>query len=370
MGTIVKIRTIAVVTGTRAEYGLLAPVIDTINVQRGLRLRLVVGGVHLSTGTWKQITHRIDAKAPMQKRGETGRDADVAALGRGVINFGIAFAQLRPDVVLVLGDRVEIFAAASAASVGGYRVAHIHGGDRAEGVADEAMRHATSKLAHLHFAASAQSRRRLIRMGEDSRFVFNVGSPAVAGLSDVAAADDDVLRQVGLDPAKPYVVIMHHPIGDSAANERRTMLAILSATAKYQRVVMAPNHDPGRDGIMRAITDSRIEPITHLPRPQFLGLLKRCDMLLGNSSAGLIEASAVKTGGARVINIGPRQGGRERPSNVIDCRANARSIRAAMCKTPRPCRHPYGKGDAPPRIADILATIDLATVPLRKQNAY
>jgi UDP-hydrolysing UDP-N-acetyl-D-glucosamine 2-epimerase len=366
----VKTRTIAIVTGTRAEYGLLAPVIDAIDARRGLSSRLIVGGVHLSSGTWKQITHPIHARVPMQKRGETGRDADVAALGRGVANFGKAFAQLRPDVVLLLGDRIEIFAAASAASVGGYRVAHIHGGDRAEGVADEAMRHATSKLAHLHFAASAQSRRRLVRMGENPRYVFNVGSPAVAGLRDIAAIDNDTLAQLAVDPANPYVVVMHHPVGSSDSDERRMMDAILCATAKQQRVVMAPNHDSGRNGIMRAIASHGIQPITHLPRAQFLGLLKRCDMLLGNSSAGLIEASAVMPGGVKVINIGTRQGGRERPGNVIDCDADERAIRAAMRKPQRRCRHPYGKGDAPEQMAEILATIDLKAVPVRKCNSY
>lgn len=360
-----KGRHIAVVTGTRAEYGLLEPVMEAI-AQRG-RLSVIVAGMHLVAGTWRDVRFDIAAKVRMQKRGATGRAADVEALGRGVIGFGKAFNDLNPDVVVVLGDRIEAFAAATAASVGGYHLAHIHGGDRAEGVADEAMRHAVSKLAHLHLAATAQSARRLIRMGEDPGMVFNVGSPAVSGLRAIEPMDDAALAKLGVDAGKPFVVVMQHPCGLSEAQEKRWMTATLRATAKMQRVVMSPNHDPGRGGVLAALRAATVQCIDHLPRQRFIAMLKRAKALVGNSSAGLIEAAAV---GLPVVNVGPRQGGRQRAGNVVDvAEPQAAAIaRAVEAKRRRMGRHPYGDGLAHERVAEVVCGAALGRV--RKRNVY
>ena len=370
-----KKRTIAVVTGSRADFGLLAPVLRAIEQRRELRLVTVVTGVHLVRDTWRDVAasgFAIDAKVRMQVRGQTGRSADVAALGRGVAGLGGAFDRLRPQVVVVLGDRVEALASACAASVGGIHLAHIHGGDRAEGVADEAMRHAVSKLAHLHFAATATSRRRLIRMGEDSRQVFNVGSPAVAGLDQVGGAADATVAAVGgLDPAADYLIVMHHPAGGTPRQEQRAMAAILRATESHQRLVLAPNDDPGREGVVQAMRAAGVQPAGHLRRDLFLALLRRAAALVGNSSAGLIEAAALRTA---AVNVGDRQAGRERPGNVIDCAAGVAAVKAAVQRALdidlRRLRHPYGDGHAPQRIAEILARFDPAAAPLRKRNTY
>jgi len=358
-----KRRSIAVVTGTRAEFGLLAPVMRAIAAHDMLRLRTIVTGTHLIADTWRDVRDAgftIDAKVRMQRRGASGRAADVDALGRGVQGVGQTLERMRPDVVLVLGDRVEAFAAASAASVGGFRVAHIHGGDRAEGVADEAMRHALSKLAHLHFAASAQSRRRLIRMGEHAQHVHNVGSPAVDGLRGLEAADD-----------APDVIVMQHPIGEDNDRERKWMHATLRATAGHHRLVLAPNHDAGRDGVMRAIRDDKVSAVSHLPRPRFLSLLKGAGLIVGNSSAGLIEAAALRV---PCVNIGPRQAGRQKPGSVIDCDYGQAHVRRAIAQAHRldlsRMRHPYGNGRAGERIAATLARVRWADVPVRKQNRY
>ncbi|MCX5662796.1 MAG: UDP-N-acetylglucosamine 2-epimerase [Planctomycetota bacterium] len=375
-------RTIAVVTGTRAEFGLLEPVLRAIQSHRSLRLRTIVAGAHLTQGTWRDVAaagFAIDAKAPMQRAGEVGRSADVAALARGVASIGKALDRLRPDVVIVLGDRIEAFAAASAAAVGGFMLAHIHGGDRAEGVADEAMRHAISKLAHLHFAATAMSRDRLVRMGERADRVFNVGSPAIDAMGETEPLSDVALEGLGLEALRPYVVVMQHPVGARDAQEKTWLLQTLAGVdaAKLQRVVMAPNADPGSHGIWAGMKKARVEPVRHLPRGLFLGLLARAAALVGNSSAGLIEAAAVRPGGLPVVNIGPRQGGRERPRNVIDCAYGeatvAKALRRALARGRHPIRgfsHPYGDGRTGPRIAALLATIDLAKVSLGKQNSY
>jgi len=370
-------RTIAVVTGSRAEFGLLEPVMRAIASDSRLRLRVVVTGTHLSANTIADIEQSalpITARVPMQRKNETGRAADVAALARGVAGLGKAFDRIQPDFVLVLGDRIEALAAACAASVGGFRLAHIHGGDRAEGVADEANRHAISKMAHLHFAATATSRRRLIRMGEPAASVFNVGSPAVDALGTVVPAGDLFLKRMRLRVGKPFVIVMQHPVGAADAQEKEWMLATLRATAKAPRIVMSPNSDPGRNGILAAFRAARVKPVDHLPRGVFLRFLAKTNALVGNSSAGLIEAAAVRAGGVPVVNIGPRQGGRERSANVIDCdygeRDVARALKLALARPRSAKTHPYGSGRASQRIANRLAELDLARLPLRKRNSY
>lgn len=356
-------RTIAVVTGTRAEFGLLQPVMRAIEATDGLALQTIVTGTHLTRNTWCDIDDAgfvISARVPMQHGEDVGRAADVAALGYGITGIGAMLEHLAPDVVIVLGDRIEAFAAATAASVGGFHVAHIHGGDRAEGVADESLRHAISKMAHVHFAATEQSRERLIRMGESDRFVFNVGSPAADGLTDVSVADDS-----------PELIVIQHPIGEEDSKEKQWMQDTLRAADGCSRLVLAPNDDPGSHGIREAIIDEHVMPVEHLPRDRFLELLCGAKAIVGNSSAGLIEAAILRK---PCLNIGPRQAGREKPGNVIDCdygQSNvATAIEKVMTLDLNEMHHPYGDGQSSDRIAETLAKIDLKSVLIRKQNTY
>ncbi len=356
-------RTITVVTGSRGEFGLLVSVIQALQSHTALRVRLVVAGLHYVTGTWRDVCDAgfvIDANVRMQRKDVVGRAADVEAVSRGVRGFGRVFAAQRPDAVLVLGDRIEAFAAASAAAIGGWHLIHLHGGDRAEGVADESMRHAISKMAHVHFPATPQSRKRLIRMGEDPSHVFCVGSPAVDGLAQVQAAVD-----------APELIVAQHPVGASDAQERDWMTEILTATKAYGRVVCAPNGDPGCKGIRAAARTARVSLCEHLPRPRFLQWLAGANVIVGNSSAGLIEASVLRT---PCVNIGSRQGGRETPSSVVSCDHGVQSIKAALAQAMamdrRRLRHPYGSGRTGERIAQILSSIDWANLSVRKRNVY
>ena len=362
-------RTIAVVTGSRAEWGLLRTVAAAVAARRELALRVVVAGAHLVSGTWRDVQrdgYDVAAKVPLQRKGAAGRWADAAAVGRGVAGFAKVFEAMRPDVVLVLGDRVEVLAAATAAAVGGLRVAHLHGGDRAEGVADESMRHAVSKLAHLHFPATALSRRRLIRMGEDPRRIWAVGSPAADGLQDV---------QPWADPAPPTVLVMQHPIGGSDEEERAWMAGTLAGVTDVAGAVLfAPNGDPGAAGVWAALreVDPGLGHITqHLPRDRFLPLLAGSAAIVGNSSAGLIEAGVLRV---PCVNVGPRQGGREHGTNVVHCGYGRSSVAAALRRAlrmdRRRIRHPFGPGDTGRRVAEVLVTVDLSAVPVRKRNAY
>ncbi|MFM7135426.1 MAG: UDP-N-acetylglucosamine 2-epimerase [Planctomycetota bacterium] len=372
-------RRIAVVTGTRAEWGLLAPVCEAIVSRGDLALEVCAGGAHLlgePTIEWvESCGHRVH-RFEMQRAGETGRLADAAALGRGVTALAALFAQLAPDVVVVLGDRIEAFAAASAASVGGIRVAHIHGGDRAEGVADEAMRHAITKLAHIHFPASAESAARIARLGEDAARIHLVGSPAVDGIASIGPATDHQHAEVGA----PDFVFLMHPVGRDDADEEREAYAVLEALAARGRVLaLAPNSDPGRDGIARAIEivaerrRDRVRAFTHIERELFIAHLKHRSVraIVGNSSAGLIECAAL---GVRAINIGPRQGGRERADNVRDVASGdlsalARELDALAAWRPSGT-HPYLAGGASARIAEILATCDFAVHSLAKRCTH
>ena len=281
-------------------------------------------------------------------------------------------ARETPDVVVVLGDRIEAFAAAIAASVAGVRVAHIHGGDRAEGIADEAMRHAITKLAHIHLPATRNSALRIIAMGEHPQRVHIVGSPAIDGLEVIPPLDDSSFAAMG----SPQFIMMLHPVGDSDEVEQDRAAQLIEIASKIAPLlIMHPNHDPGRDGIVSAIKSSGCRAIEHLPRERFIGLLRRATLLVGNSSAGLIEAAAIPL---RCVNIGARQAGREMPGNVCDVPGwNYQTIREAIADAlaaPRlDCRemtHPYGDGKAGCRIADVLAELDFDVHALRKQNAY
>ena len=375
-------RTIAVVTGTRAEWGLLEPVCAAIAARSDLALEVCAGGAHLlqpadgddpTVALVEASGHRVHCFR-MQAEGATGRLADAAALGRGISELTGHFARLAPDIVVVLGDRIEAFAAASAASIGGIRVAHIHGGDRAEGISDEAMRHAITKLAHIHLAASEQSAERIGRLGEDAARIHLVGSPAIDGLDALPPMTNQRHTELGA----PDFVFLMHPVGRADADEEREASAVLEALVARGRVVaIEPNSDPGREGIARAIharaAHGRVQVFSNLRRKDFIGLLKHPSVraIVGNSSAGLIECAAL---GVRAVNIGPRQGGRERSDNVRDVASGdaatlARELDALAGRKPAG-EHPYLAAGASVKIAAILAKCDLSLHGLAKRNTY
>jgi UDP-hydrolysing UDP-N-acetyl-D-glucosamine 2-epimerase len=371
------VRRVAVVTGSRAEYGLLRPVMRAIASRPGLELAVVAAGSHLVLPalTFRDVKadFNIAGIVPMQVAGRSGRAADVEAVGKGVARFGRVFEDLSPEWVVVLGDRIEAFAAASAASIGGRALAHIHGGDRAEGVADEAMRHAITKLAHLHLAATPASRERLVRMGEPARFVRLVGSPAIDDLASFAPINDDAFGELG----SPDTLLLMHPIGRSDEAEEAAAGALIEAARHRRLLALMPNLDPGRAGIARAIEQSGVTALQHMPRAQFIGLLKRLaasrGLLLGNSSAGLLEAAAL---GLPVVDVGMRQGGRERCGNVVHVdQEYPEPVRAAIDRALAldlsSLEHPYGDGHAGEHIAKALSEADPRDAALlRKRCAY
>ena len=356
---------VMVVTGTRAEFGLLRPVMHAIHAHPALELYVVAAGSHLvqPAVTFREVKAEfaIADSIPMQTAGKVGRLHDVEALGKGIARFGRSLGLNEPDMVVVLGDRIEAFAAASAASVGGYLLAHIHGGDRAEGVADEAMRHAITKLAHVHFPATNMSAKRIVKMGEDASQVYVVGSPAIDGLDAINPMGDAAFAELG----SPQVVVLMHPIGRDDDAEAKAMHTVLDAVNDKRVLVLHPNLDPGRRGIMSAIESAPIDVQVRegLVRDIFVGLLKRVGAeggaLVGNSSAGLIEASAI---GCPSVDIGDRQAGRERCEGwSAHADESVESIRDALARVLDPdaqrSSHPYGDGTSAQQIADQIARV-------------
>jgi UDP-hydrolysing UDP-N-acetyl-D-glucosamine 2-epimerase len=368
-------RTIVVVTGSRAEFGLLRPVMRAIEAHEALDLRIAVTGTHLLepalTINEVKAEFEIDAAIPMQSPGPTGRLADAAALGRGISGFADYFAKAAspPEVVLVLGDRIEAFAAAAAASVAGIRVAHMHGGDRASGLADEALRHAITKLAHIHLPATAHSAERIICMGEIPLSVHLVGSPAIDGLGDIAPLDDAAYAALG----RPQIVFVFHPAGHAPEEEWANTERLLRLCKRYGSVLaLHPNFDAGREAILEAIETAGCPARPHLPRAQFIGLLRRARVLVGNSSAGLIECAAI---GTPSINVGPRQAGREAPDGVVsvpdgDFGAVDLALEEFFGGRPGPTSHPFGNGHAGEKTAEVLATFKPDHHPLIKLNTF
>jgi UDP-hydrolysing UDP-N-acetyl-D-glucosamine 2-epimerase len=370
---------IAVVTGSRAEFGLLRPVMKAIAARPELDLLVIAAGSHLvppgRTLRDVKADFNIADLIPMQVAGRDGRSDDAEAVGRGIQKFARSFARLNPAWVLVLGDRIEAFAAGAAASIAGIPLAHIHGGDRAEGVADEAMRHAITKLAHLHFPATPASAERIVRMGERPEHVHAVGSPAIDGLAAIAPATDAEFAEIG----SPDTLFLMHPVGRTMDEEHAAASAVFAALKAANRRVTAlyPNLDAGRTGIVKAIEESGVAlTLQHLPRDRFAALLKRLSreggVLVGNSSAGLIEAAAMHV---RVVNVGPRQAGRERAGNVVDAASETVSavrdaLESALRIDAAKLSHPYGDGNAGERIAEILARTGPSRQIVRKRCTY
>lgn len=368
-------RRVCIVTGTRADYGLLRPVIRAVDAHPELEPLVVASGAHLlGAGTISEVRRDVEVAdiVPMQQPGKHTRMDDAEATGNGIARFARAFDWLEPDWVLVLGDRIEAFAAAAAAAIGGLGLAHVHGGDRAEGIADESMRHAISKLAHLHLAATESSAERLRRLGERPEHVHVVGSPAADGLDDISPIDDDQFSALG----EPTVVLQTHPIGRPTEQEEHATGQALAALSEERILALMPNHDPGRLGVVRAIQASGVPCIEHLPRDRFIGLLKRIastgGVLVGNSSAALIEGAVLRV---PCVDIGERQAGRERAGNVIHADERAESIadalRAARTIDREAIVHPYADGTSGVRIAEHLVRTDPHdTSLLRKRCTY
>lgn len=382
-----KRRNVCVVTGTRAEYGALRPVMRAIDRTTGLHLQVCISGMHLlrrfgfTARTVQRDGWGETFRVPMQ----TDRDSpaeQALGLGRGVQGMASAFAAHRTDVVVVLGDRIEALAGALAGSLCGLAVAHIHGGEVAIGQQDDAIRHAISKLAHLHLVATAEAAHRLVRMGEPKWRVRRVGAPALDVLYQTPRPSAAwVEGLLGVAAPDGFIIVAQHPVDPDAGEERRRMQQTLWAVArtKLPALIIWPNSDPGHSGIIEAIQSPpeglAARVVRSLPHEDFLKAMLAASAIVGNSSAGIIEAPAA---GTPSVNIGPRQAGRLRDrASVIDCGYGRRAIATALDRALRlknrlrPHRRtPYGDGTAAGRIAECIRRLRIEPRLLRKQNDY
>jgi GDP/UDP-N,N'-diacetylbacillosamine 2-epimerase (hydrolysing) len=379
-------RRICFVTGTRAEFGLMRSTLRAIKANEKLQLQLVVTGMHLrkkhgrSIDTIRDEGWPIDAVVPWPT-GDGGTVAQARATGIAMAAMAKVFARLESEIILVVGDRVEAFAAASVGAIAQRVVAHVHGGDRAEGQVDDSLRHAITKLSHVHFAATAGSAQRIERLGEDHWRIHTVGAPGLDGIRKEAARTADLQKRFPNLRARRFALVLLHPVTADDAVESKRAAAVLDglrAAGVAQCVVIYPNTDPGGAGIVHCWRDRRgaiAYLLPDVPRGLFLALMRDCGVMVGNSSAGIIEAGAF---GTPVVNIGPRQAGRERGRNVVDASYQSQEIARAVERMMRPGRrtmpdksHPYGGGRAGAAIAKALAKLNLADARLtRKCIAY
>lgn len=371
---------ILAVSGTRADWGLLQPVLALLRDDARFALEILVTGQHLMAGSTSlaaieaagfTVAHRVDMGLV-----ERADDAALcAATGRAVAGVGAVLAEAQPDLVLVLGDRYEILGAVTAALLSKVPVAHIAGGDLTEGAFDDSIRHALTKMSALHFTTTEEAAIRVRQMGESPAHVFVTGSPGIDQVLAVPRQNRaDFFAGVGLDPQARNFVITLHPATLSTQNAAmaRAMLDALDSFPEAGLIFTGSNADPGAaelDEIIRAWVATRDRAVFHasLGSVRYVSALEHCDLVLGNSSSGLYEAPSL---GIPTVNIGDRQARRVRAASVIDCAPEAGAIRAAietaLAGDWAGTVNPYGDGQAAPRILSHLAAVTDPAALIRK----
>jgi UDP-hydrolysing UDP-N-acetyl-D-glucosamine 2-epimerase len=379
-------RRICVVTGSRAEYGLLYWLLQELRGDPRAELKLAVTGGHLSAAlgaTYRQIEQdgfAIDAKVDLGLAGDSV-ELVAAALGASVAGFAPVLQQLRPDILVLLGDRYELLGAAQAAMLAQVPIAHIHGGERTEGQIDEAIRHSLTKMAHLHFVAAPEFRRRVIQLGEDPGRVFTVGATGLDNIQRLKLPERAQAEQaLGRSLPRHTFLVTYQPVTLGKADAAAPVRALLQALQTFDGALVLlsrANADVGARAIDQMLeAHAAAHPAAcHLLREPgqalYLGLMKHSALVVGNSSSGLLEAPAL---GVPTVNIGPRQRGRPRAPSVIDCGETAPEIEAAMRKAlsedfariAARRETPYGTAGAATRIKDVLLSHPLDGILLKR----
>jgi len=371
-------RKVCVVTGTRAEYGLLYWLMKEIEVDKDLELQVIATGMHLSTEfglTYKEIEKEflISKKIEMLLSSDTAIGIS-KSMGLAQISFAEAYEELKPDIIVVLGDRYEIFSTVSAAMIAKIPVAHLHGGEATEGLIDESIRHSITKMSHLHFAATSEYKNRVIQLGEQPGRVFNVGGLGIDNIKKLKLlGKDDFEKSIDFKLNKKNILVTFHPVTlekSTAKEQFQELLDAVDALNDTNIIFTKANSDT--DGrIINNMIDSYVinnanksAVFTSLGQLRYLSALQYIDAMVGNSSSGLAEAPSFKIG---TINIGDRQKGRIKSGSVIDCLPEKESINKAFEKLYskdfmdilRNIENPYGNGGASKKIKDLIKTFNL-----------
>ena len=364
---------VCVVTGTRAEYGLLRWVIEGIQQSPVLDLQLIATGMHLSPEFGLTVNaieadgYHVDRKIEMLLSSDTAVGV-TKSMGLGMIGIADALAELKPDLMLVLGDRYEIFAAASAAMIARVPIAHLHGGEATEGLIDEPIRHSITKMSHLHFVAAEEYRRRVIQLGEDPTHVFKVGGLGIDSIHRLQLLSRDELQEaLNFRFLSRNLLVTFHPVtleSNTGAEQMKELLATLSKLSDTSLIFTMPNADTEGRAIFGQIQEfcekhRHAKAYTSLGQLRYLSCMRHVDGVVGNSSSGLLEVPSFKKG---TINIGDRQKGRLKATSVIDCEPMQASIGAAIQYMFSQqfqdklsiVESPYGNGGASHAIVKIL----------------
>jgi GDP/UDP-N,N'-diacetylbacillosamine 2-epimerase (hydrolysing) len=377
---------ICIFTGTRAEYGLLQPLMAEISKHPLLSLQLLVSGTHLSPEfgmTFREIEQagfHINEKVEMLMSSDSSIGV-CKSMGLGMIGFSEALDRLHPDILVVLGDRYEAFSVAAAAMISRIAIAHIHGGETTTGAVDEPIRHAITKMSHLHFTSTEEYRRRVIQLGESPQRVFNVGALGIENIRNCPLLDREALeRDLHFRLGPHSALITFHPTTlekNAAGDQFGQLLQALENFSDLKIIFTKANADMDGRVINRMIDDyiganpERAVAFTTMGQTRYLSAMQQVSMVLGNSSSGIIEAPSF---GVPTVNIGDRQKGRVRAASIIDCNTDARSIAAAIRKSlsvkfrakASQAVNPYDKEDTAHSITTILA----ATGPIHLKKAF
>ena len=378
-------RKICIITGTRAEYGLLYWLMKELESDIDVDLQIIVTGMHLSPEfglTYKEIEKdfNIDRKLEILTSSDTTVGTS-KAMGLAQISFAETYEDLRPDIIVALGDRYEIFSAVSAAMIARIPVAHIHGGEATEGLIDEAIRHSLTKMSQLHFTATEEYMNRVIQLGEHPSRVFNVGGMGIENIKRMQLLSKDEFEEsIGTKLNKKNILVTFHPVtfeNDTSKKQFQELLCAIDELNDTTIIFTKANSDTDGRIINQLIDEyaatnkSKAIVFASLGQLRYLSAMQYIDAIVGNSSSGLIEAPSFKIG---TINIGDRQKGRIKAESVIDCLPDRESIKKAFKELYsekfqsdiKNTKNPYGDDCASKPIIEILKTIELDNI-LKKE---
>lgn len=379
-------RKILYISGTRADYGLMRETLFYINKHTKLKLEIIVIGMHLMADFGKTVDEIKKDRFKIHEVNVTydkdNKESMAIFIGRLIQLLVEKIKKIRPDIILLLGDRGEMLAGAIVGAYLTIPVAHLHGGDVTSTV-DEFSRHAITKLSHIHLAATKNSAQRIQKMGEDKWRVFIVGAPGLDQiLNKKLLLRKEIAKKYNLDSSKPFLLILQHPVTTEVESAARQMKKIMEAIKEleYQTIVVYPNFDAGGRKIIKIIEKYRKYPFIQIyksiPRNEYLNLMSLASVMVGNSSSGIIEAPSFHL---PVVNIGTRQKGRERADNIIDVDYEKAEIKKAVLKAiynkkfrerVKKCKNPYGDGRTGKRVVNVLSKIKIDKRLLEKRITY